>query len=137
VVLAALGFWWLRLAEPLLGRRLWLGPPAHLPARAVWEGSLSSAGGHVAGPLLTPGVLLGALLWGGGALVLPWIVRGAHAALDALAAIVWSAALLAAAPVLDAGLRSGASHPTPRGAVLGAVLAALAAIGARALRGPV
>lgn len=137
VVLGALGYWWLVLAEPLLGRRLWLGPPAHAPARAVWEASLSSAASHVVGPLLSTGVLLGAALWGAGALVLPWIVRGAHAALDVVAAVVWSAALCAAAPRLDSGLAAAASHPSPRGAVLGAVLGGLLAIGSRALRGPV
>ncbi len=137
VVLGALGFWWLRLAEPLLGRRLWLGAPGHVPARAVWESSISSAATHVVAPLLSTGVLLGALLWGAGALLLPWIVRGTHVALDVIAAAVWSGALCAAAPVLDAGLRAGVAHPTPRGAVLGAALGALAAIGARALRGPV
>ena len=68
--------------------------------------------------------------------VLPWIVRGSHAALDVIAAIVWSAAICAAAPALDAGLGAAASHPSPRGAVLGAVLGALIAVGARALRGP-
>ncbi len=135
-VLGALGYWWLALAEPLLGRRLWLGPAARTPPRAVWEGSVSSAASHVVGPLLSTGVLYGALLWGVGALVLPWIVRGSHAALDAIAAIVWSAAICAAAPALDAGLGAAASHPSPRGAVLGAVLGALIAVGARALRGP-
>jgi len=137
VVLGALGYWWLVLAEPLAARRLWLGPPAHAPARPVWEASLSIAASHVVGPLLSTGVLLGAALWGVGALVLPWIVRGAHAALDVVAAVVWSAALCAAAPRLDAGLAVAASHPSPRGAVLGAVLGGLLAIGSRALRGPV
>ena len=56
--LAALGYWWLILAEPLLDRRLWLGVPAGTPARAVWEGSLSSAATHVVGPSLSLGVLL-------------------------------------------------------------------------------
>jgi hypothetical protein len=137
LVLGALGYWWTALAEPLLGRRLWLGPPAHLPPSAAWEGSLSSAASHVVGPLLSTGVLFGALLWGIGALVLPWIVRGAHAALDVIAATVWSAALCSAAPALDAGLRAAGAHPSPRGAVFGAVLGGLAAIAARALRGPV
>ena len=137
LVLGALGYWWTALAEPLLGRRLWLGPPAHLPPSAAWEGSFSSAASHVVGPLLSTGVLFGALLWGIGALVLPWIVRGAHAALDVIAATVWSAALCSAAPGLDAGLRAAGAHPSPRGAVFGAVLGGLAAIAARALRGPV
>ncbi len=137
LVLGALGYWWLRLAEPLLDRRLWLGSPAHVPARTAWEGSVPSAATHVVAPLLSTGVLLGALLWGAGALLLPVLVRGAHAAFDVLAAAVWSAALCAAAPTLDAGLRAGAAHPSPRGAVLGAALGALAAVGVRALRGPV
>ncbi len=134
--LGALGYWWLLLAEPVLARRLWLGPPAGVPPRAVWEGSISGAASHVVGPLLTPGAALGALLWGVGAVLLPWIVRGSHAALDIAAAAAWGAALTIAAPALDAGLSPG-SHPLPHGAVLGAVAGGLLAVGARALRGPV
>ncbi len=137
VAYGALGYWWLVLAEPLLARRLWLGAPAGAPARAVWEHSLTSAGAHVVGPLLTAGVLLGAGLWGAAAIALPWIVRGRSAAIDAVAATVWSAAVVSAAPILDRGLHSGATHASPRGAVLGAVLGGLIAIAARALRGPV
>jgi serine/threonine protein kinase len=133
----AIGYWWLVLAEPLLARRLWLGPPAARPSRTAWEGSLEVAAVHVIGPLLTLGVLLGAVLWACAAVLLPWIVRGRSATLDVLAATVWAAALVAAEPTLDGGLGSHASHPDPRGLVLGAVLAALAAVAARALRGPV
>ncbi len=142
-MLGALGYVWLILAEPLLagartGARLWLGPPAGMPARAVWEGSLDSAAAHVVGPALTTGLLFGAILWAAGAVVLPWIVRGSSAALDTVAAIVWSAALIAATPYFDAGLSSaGGTLAQPRGAVLGAVLAAAVAIAASALRGPV
>jgi hypothetical protein len=135
-VLGALGYWWLVLAEPLLARRLWLGPHQGLPATASWEDSIAGTASHVVGPLLSSGTALGALLWGLAALVLPWLVRGAGAATDILGAVVWSAALFAAAPALDAGLGAGA-HPLPSGAVLGAVLGGLIAVGARALRGPV
>jgi hypothetical protein len=135
-VLGALGYWWLLLAEPLLARRLWLGPPAGTPARAVWEGSISGSAVHVVGPLLSPGAALGALLWGVAAMLLPLLVRGASAAVDVFAATVWSAAVVAAAPALDAGLAAG-GHPLPRGAVLAAVLGGMVAVGARALRGPV
>jgi eukaryotic-like serine/threonine-protein kinase len=136
LLLGALGYWWLVLAEPLLARRLWLGAPAGLPARGAWEGSLASGLTHVVGPLLSTGTALGALLWGLAALVLPWVVRGASAATDLVAAVVWSALVVASAPAVDAGLRAG-SHPLPRGAVLAAVLGGLIAVGARALRGPV
>jgi hypothetical protein len=136
-VRGALGYWWLMLAEPLAGSRLWLGAPAGTPARAAWEGSISSSATHVIAPLLSLGVLFGALLWAGGAVVLPWLVRGGSAVLDVLAATVWSATLLAAAPALDAGLSAQAAHSSPRGAVLGAILGAMLAVAARALRGPV
>jgi eukaryotic-like serine/threonine-protein kinase len=139
--LGALGYWWLILAGPLLadgasGGRLWLAAPAGLPARAVWEGSLARSATHVIGPALSTGVLFGAILWAAGAAVLPWIVRGRGAILDTLAAVLWSVALLAAAPYFDAGL-SAASVAHPRGAVVGAILGAAIAIAARALRGPV
>ena len=135
--LAALGYWWLALAGALSGRQLWLVKPSRLPVRAVWEGSLSATATHVIVPLLVLGTLLGALLWALGAAVLPWIVRGRSAAVDLLAVTIWSVAMALAAPVLDAGLSGHASHPTPRGAVLGAILGGVLAMVTRALRGPV
>jgi hypothetical protein len=135
--LGALGYWWLILAEPLLGQRLWLGAPAGVPARSAWEGSLGLSASHVVGPAISIGVLLGAALWASASVALPWIVRGRNAALDLVMAVMWSAALIATAPLLDSGLSAHGPHPSPRGAVLGAILAALIAVGSRALRGPV
>jgi hypothetical protein len=132
----ALGYWWLILAEPLFARRLWLGPPSGAPPRAVWEGSVSATATHVLAPALTLGVLLGAGLWAGAAVVLPWIVRGRRATLDVVGATVWAAALAAATPVLDSGLSAHVLHPTPRGALLGAIGGGILAVAARALRGP-
>ena len=134
--LGALGYWWLTLAEPLLARHLWLGEPPGTPARAVWEGSLSSTAVHVIGPMLSLGVLFGATLWATGSVLLPWLVRGRSAVLDVVAATMWSAAIATAAPALDSGLFAHA-HPSPRGAVLGAILGGALAVAARALRGPV
>ncbi len=136
LALGAVGYWWLLLAEPVLGRRLWLGPARGTPAPAAWESSIGPAATHAIGPLLSAGTLLGAALWGAGALVLPWLVRGRHAAVDVVAATVWSALLVGGADRLDGGL-SALSHPSPRGLVLGAVLGGMVAVGARALRGPV
>ncbi len=135
--LGAIGYWWLQLAEPLLARELWLGSPPGTPARAVWEGSLQSTASHVIGPLLTVGVLAGAIVWGLGAALLPFFVRGRSAVMDVLGAAIWSVALLLAAPRVDSGLAGAIAHPSPRGAVLGAVLGAMIAIASRALRGPV
>ena len=125
------------LAEPLLGRRLWLGPVAGTPAHATWESSLNATATHVIAPLLSVGVLLGAALWAAGALLLPLVVRGRSAASDVVAATVWSAALAAAAPLAAAGAQAHAAQASPRGAIVGAVLGGALAVGARALRGPV
>ncbi len=135
--LAALGYWWLILAEPLLARHLWLGPASATPRRAVWEGSVSATATHVLTPALTVGALLGAGLWALAAVVLPWIVRGRRAPLDVVGATVWAAALAAATPVLDSGLSNHVFHPSPRGALLGAIVGGILAVAARALRGPV
>jgi hypothetical protein len=135
--LGALGYWWLTLAEPLLARHLWLGEPPGTPARAVWEGSLSSSAVHVVGPALALGVLLGAALWALAAALLPVVVRGHSAALDVLAATIWSAVIVAAAPALDSGTLLGGAHASGRGAILGAMFGALLAVAARALRAPV
>lgn len=135
--LAALGYWWLTLAEPLLNRRLWLGAPSGTPARAVWEGSLNSAAVHAIGPLLSLGVLVGAGVWAVAAVLLPWLVRGRSAVLDVVAATVWSAALLVLSSSLYVELPGRAGSATPRDAVLGALLGGALAVAARALRGPV
>ncbi len=135
--LGALGYWWLTLAGPLLGRELWLRAPPGTPPRSAWEGSLSLAAAHVVAPVLALGVLLGALLWGVAAVVLPLIVRGHSAVRDVAAVALWSAVMVAATPELDAGLTAHVAHPSPRGALLGAVLGALVAVVARAVRGPV
>jgi serine/threonine protein kinase len=135
--LGALGYWWLILAEPLLDRRLWQGVPAGTPARAVWEGSLSSAATHVLGPSLGLGVLYGVAVWALAAVLLPWVVRGRSAMLDLLAASAWSLALLLACAPHYAGYTVSVVSATPRGAVVGAILGGAFAVAARALRGPV
>ncbi len=134
--LALLGFWWLALAEPLLARHLWLGPPAGLPPRAIWEASFDTTSKQVVGPLLTVELLIGAVVWALAATILPWIVRGRSAALDVVAAVAWTVGLLAATPLLERVLLSHSNQPSPRGALLGAVLGCALAVCARALRGP-
>ncbi|HEU0250897.1 MAG TPA: serine/threonine-protein kinase [Solirubrobacteraceae bacterium] len=135
--LAALGFWWLTLAEPLLARRLWLGPASGLPPRDAWEASLTGTASHVLGPILTPQLAIGAFVWALSAMLLPWVVRGRNAGLDVLLAIAWTVALLAAAPLIERPLLVHSNQGSPRGLLLGAMLGCALAVCARALRGPV
>ncbi|HEV2998928.1 MAG TPA: protein kinase, partial [Solirubrobacteraceae bacterium] len=135
--LGAVGYWWLALAGPALDREVWLKLPARTPPGTIWEPSLGSAILRILAPQLTLAVLLGMALWAMGALALPWIVRGRHAALDVVAATVWSAALAGAVRPLYGTLTAGAQQSAPRGAVLGAVLGGAIAVSARAFRGPV
>lgn len=134
---AALGAWWVSLAEPLLGERLWMGPPTGLGGRAAWEGSLQASAAHALAGALTVGLLATVLVWGAAAAVLPWIVRGRSAALDVAAALTWTVALVCAVPLLAHGVAGGAAAASPRGALLGAVGGCALAVCARALRGPV
>lgn len=145
-LLGVLGYWWLALAEPLLGEPehpLWVGPPSGIGGLAgmAWRDSPVRTLEHVLAPTLTLGLLLGAALWGLAAAALPLLVRGANAKRDALGAIGWAVVLAAGTPLalaLGTG-RSGAaeSHSSPRGLLLGTACGAALAIGARALRGSV
>jgi serine/threonine protein kinase len=135
--LGALGFWWLALAESLLAKHLWLGPPGGLPPRDVWEASIGSTATHVIVATFTLQLLLGAAAWALASMALPWIVRGRGAGLDLLGAIAWTAALLAAVPLLEGAFLGHTGDPTPRGALLGGILGCALAVCARALRGPI
>lgn len=131
-LLGALGYWWLALAGRALGRTLWLASGSH----EAWRGSVVSAATRVIAPSLSPAMALGALVWALAAAALPLLARGRRALLDIAAVSLWAAALVLLEVRLDSGL-SAAAHPGPRGALLGAALGALAAIAARAVRGPV
>lgn len=146
-LVGALGYWWLCLAEVGFRRGLppavgfsggFPGSNAGSPwARPGWEGSFTSAA-HAIGPLLSPAVLAGAVLWGIGAAVAPWLVRGRGAAVDLLLAGAWSATLLAAPSLLAAYVQAGSSTPSvPAGAIIGAVLGAFVlVVGALRARSP-
>ncbi|HKP90523.1 MAG TPA: hypothetical protein VJT75_11195, partial [Thermoleophilaceae bacterium] len=130
--LAAAGFVWLAFAELLTSDRLLIGPPADAEPRARWATSITRAASDALAPLATSGILLGAVVWALAAALLPMIVRGRSLLLDAAGATIWAILLVAAqrgvAEVAGPNLAGGAS----RGIVIGAVLGALAAFGARA-----
>ncbi len=129
-LLGALGYWWLRLAG--------------LPL----EESVASTT-HAVVHLLGIALLMGMALWALAAVVLPWMVRGRSAMLDALAAILWAVALVVGwAGMGWVGERwvgihfhglplAGATFPSPHDVILSASLGAVLAVAARALRGPV
>lgn len=157
--LGAVGFWWLCLAQLPLGRLLSpavallglkgvsgrpVGGVALAPA-AAWEGSLTSAA-HALAPLIGVPSLACAALWALGALLLPALLRGVSPFVDVAIATAWSVAMLVGPPLLVLALggdrltlATGLSRAVPAATgapltVLGAVLGALLAVGAVALR---
>jgi hypothetical protein len=123
--LGALGALWLLLAGPVTGEVLWFGSTGvgtlgtHAPAAAVAE--------RVLAPLVTSGAVALIPIWAVAAAVLPWAVRGRSRAADAMAAILWGAALVCATVILcdPAGkAASGALVELAGGGLAGAVVAA-------------
>ena len=134
VGLGALGAWWALLAQPVLGRDVLLERIPDVPAGRRWESSAADAWNDVLVPLVTSGAAALVAVWAVAALVLPWVVRGRSAAVDAVAATMWAAGFAAAtASVLQAVDPSAGL--AARGLVVGAILAAAGAVGARAVRG--
>ncbi|TMK67356.1 MAG: serine/threonine protein kinase [Actinobacteria bacterium] len=123
--LAAAGFLWLAVAELLGSHALLFGAPADAVARSSWAGS---AGDAVSSPTAAT-----IALWAVFAAALPFLVRGRTIALDIAGAAAWAAGLVAA----HHGIAQLAGHhltrSDARGAVAGAILGALTAVGARAI----
>jgi hypothetical protein len=101
--LGALGAWWLALGGVV----------------ADPEPSLA--------PLTDPGVLALAALWGGAAAVLPLVVRGRSAAVDAVGAAAWAATLAAATPAVAEALAFTPPANAGPAAAIGAGIAVAAA----------
>jgi hypothetical protein len=121
--LGALGALWLTLAEPLLGRRLLAGPEGGAPGD--WPSHASRALHNVLEPALDVRLAALAATFAVAAAVLPWLVRGRRAAPDAVAATAWAAGL-------GAAVQAAAAPASVRGAVVGAILAGVAVLVARA-----
>jgi eukaryotic-like serine/threonine-protein kinase len=130
--LAAAGFLWLACAELLTSDRLLFGPPVDAAPRGAWARSFTGAATDGLFPLASSPVLLGALVWGVAAVLLPMLVSGRSLALDVAGGALW-AILLVAAHSGVAQLAASHIHGNGAlGAVGGAILGALAAVGARA-----
>ncbi len=122
------GWVWLVLLTPLTTGALYAPRPPALPSADVWTSSLAVTVHDVLGPILGSGTLAGGLAWAGGAVVLPWLVRGRSLAADAVLVCVWSAAMLSASEVLIAGVQGTGRLQAPGTAILGAVAAAVVAL---------
>jgi hypothetical protein len=136
-LLAALGYWWLVLAEVAGARALWLGAPPTAWRPSAFAGSPSAAVAHALLPLATPATAAGALMFALGALALPWVVRGERASLDAVRAVAWAFAVTVASATAVAAL--GGSAPgagMPANWELGALAGAALAVIARGVRLP-
>jgi hypothetical protein len=129
-LIGATGFAWLAAAEAVSGRGLLLDL---LPNAAPnWRDSLDAALTEVIWPLLSPKLLLGAVVWAAAAASLPFFVRGRFGVLDLLGGTLWAAALISADRLL-AGPRGA-----PAGLLVVIVLAvcAVAALARRGRNGP-
>jgi hypothetical protein len=120
--LGALGFWWVALAEVLLGDRLALGAPPGTRA----DGGLDLA------PILTSGTVVIAAIWALGALVLPVLVRGRRLGPDLVGATLWAAGVASATQALAGTM---AWQPEMRGLVAGAAVSVALAVALAASRG--
>jgi hypothetical protein len=130
--LGALGAWWLALAEPLLGRDLYLGRGDGTAPRHEVAQSVSAVVHHALRPLATTELAMLIATWALAAAVLPLIVRGRSRLLDLAAAGAWATALAVAG-----SWHASATASLPRGWALGAVAAGLVAFAVRRTRGPV
>jgi hypothetical protein len=123
--LGAAGFLWLALGEVLTGKDLLFGIPDGTHPRVEWEGSISSAASDALGPLLSGPSLAPAVVWAAFAMLLPFVVRGRWLAMDLAGAALWAAGLIAAHAALGDMLAATTALGEPRGAVAGAIGAAL------------
>jgi hypothetical protein len=134
--LAALGAWWLLLAEPVAGRVLALGVAPGTAPRAAWEGSVGRAAEDVLVPLVSGGGLALAGVWAIGAAALPWLVHGRTVGVDLVLATAWSAGVAAGARAACTATAWSGGTPAPDGLVGGAVLAGIFAVAARVADDP-
>jgi hypothetical protein len=128
--LAAAGLVWLALGEVATGESLLFGVADGTLPRADWQGSLSGAAVDGLGPLLTSPALAPAAAWALFAVALPLLVRGRFLVLDAIAAAAWVTALAAAHTGLADMLAASTALEQPRGALAGAITAALVVVAA-------
>jgi eukaryotic-like serine/threonine-protein kinase len=128
--LAAAGFLWLAFGEVITGRHLLFGVPDGTLARHEWQQSISSAASDALGPLLSGPALAPIVIWAAFAVMLPLLVRGRWLAVDLLGAGLWAVALIVTLTAVGDMLAATTALSEPRGAVAGAIGAALVVVAA-------
>lgn len=129
--LALTGYVWLVAVEAVWGRRLLFGEGAAPPKG--WPASAAEAAETLLSALSGP-LLLGAIAWVAGALVLPVLVRGRALVLDLLGAVVWSATLLTGHRLIVGSHELTAGPTSPAALLAAALVAAVLATIWRSLR---
>jgi hypothetical protein len=122
--LGVIGWIWTLMAGGLAGHGLYARLPAGLPS--AWQGSLGQTAGHVFPRLFAPGLLAPAVVWGVGAIALPWITRGSRT-LQVVAVTAWSAGL-ASATMTSLRLLHAGAQARPGAVALGAVAGGIVAL---------
>ena len=125
VTLGLTGWAWLLAGDLLAGRAGYLRLPAAVPGRRVWMGSLYDAVHGLFPALLSGGLLTPAIVWAGGALVLPWIADQVTLGQKVVVSAAWAAAI----PLLSAAVLAAQGT----GAALIPAQAALGGLGCLAL----
>ncbi len=134
--LAAAGFLWLALGEAVSGRALLFGSPDGTTPRPDWEGSISAAISDVLQPLVTTPALAPMVVWAAFAVLLPLVVRGRWLALDLIGAGLWVAGLATAQLALGNALAADVALDAPRGAISGAIVAAVVVVSVSRVAAP-
>ena len=125
--LGGVGWVWLVLAAPVVGRVLYLPALPGVPPQRDWGGSVTGTVDHMLSPLLSSGVFAPALVWACAALILPWLVRARSPVVDLVRVVIWSAMLAGATAVVVIAAHGSATASAAPTAVAGAVAGAIIA----------
>ncbi|MBD0280713.1 MAG: serine/threonine protein kinase [Thermoleophilaceae bacterium] len=134
--LAAAGLLWIAVAEALTGEALLFGSPTGTLPRGAWEGSVTGAASSALEPLLTTPALVLLAVWAAFAATLPLAIHGRWITLDLIGAGLWTAGFITAHFAVGDMLAGDVPLEQARGAVAGAVGAALVAFSVSRVSAP-
>jgi len=131
--LGVLGWVWLAVTESVLDKTLLFSSLD--PAPAGWSASATVAAQDVLVSLLAPAPLAAALVWGGAAALLGYLLRGRMIALELLGVLVWAAGLVAVHRLLAGGAEAPPAAPLAVGALAVALLILWLRLGGKPIPG--